>query len=260
VTFIVCKGSSFLAPSGPRDGMHMHVVLTDADKDGFHLLATISTIRNETNYDATCEIEAGEHEFITARSYVLFKLANTMRGSHIVNMINKRLYVPKDDVSEGLFARICDGVGKSEFTPGRVLKYYNASLILPPPPEGLAIRLHLIASDYSCASLCLSPRLHFFVRIRALSRRKFAIREFDATRAEATTKGGHCVVNAGTDGEAFLAERQNEPPKKPGVPSTPCTHPRYPGATPSSNHPNFSLALRVTSALGVLLGGNLSRQ
>src|SRR5882757_6547125 len=29
---------------------------------------------------------------------------------------------------------------------------------------------------------------------------------------------------------------------------------------PSNNQPNFSCALRVTSALGVLVGGNLSRQ
>src|SRR5882672_1624507 len=29
---------------------------------------------------------------------------------------------------------------------------------------------------------------------------------------------------------------------------------------PSSSHPNFSFALRVTSGLGALLGGNLSRQ
>src|SRR5689334_20445881 len=34
----------------------------------------------------------------------------------------------------------------------------------------------------------------------------------------------------------------------------------YPFTLPSSNHPNFSRALRATSALGVLVGGNLSRQ
>src|SRR5712692_10249777 len=35
-----------------------------------------------------------------------------------------------------------------------------------------------------------------------------------------------------------------------------CDHPPF----PSSNQPNFSRALRDTSALGALVGGNLSRQ
>jgi hypothetical protein len=79
VTFVLRKGSAFLVPSGPRDLLHLHIVLTEADADGMHLVATVSSVKEGIEHDKTCVLPVGEHAFITKPSYVVYGLTTQMR-------------------------------------------------------------------------------------------------------------------------------------------------------------------------------------
>jgi hypothetical protein len=105
--------------------LHLHVVLSEADGDGFHLVASITTIYPDMKYDNTCELQAGEHEFITHPSYVLYRHADTARGSHIEAMVNGGVYKEKSDCTDALLKKILAGIEKSAFTRGYVLAYYR---------------------------------------------------------------------------------------------------------------------------------------
>src|SRR5215467_6132500 len=54
--------------------------------------------------------------------------------------------------------------------------------------------------------------------------------------------------------------RCNEWGRDVDLPPSPIVLNRHPPPLPSSSQPNFSRALRATSGLGALVGGNLSRQ
>lgn len=89
MSFVLRRKASFLVPSGPKDLLHLHVVLTNGDADGFHLVATVGSIKEGMNYDPACVIEPGEHSFITVRSFVIYALTEPMRSVHVTAMTGK---------------------------------------------------------------------------------------------------------------------------------------------------------------------------
>jgi hypothetical protein len=108
VTFKLGKGACFLAPSGPSDLMHLHVVITDVDKDGFHLVAAVNSIRPNRSSDKACEFtgDGTEHDFIKHPSFIQYGVTTTMRASHIEAMIEKSYYKPKENIPDKECERI----------------------------------------------------------------------------------------------------------------------------------------------------------
>jgi hypothetical protein len=125
VTFNAKRKTAFLVPSGPRDLLHLHIILTDECPDGLHLVATVSSIKPGMKHDPTCKIAAREHEFITLDSFVMYGLLGQMPKANIERLVAKGYYVQKADVSDDLCDRICDGVEKSDFTKRGMIKYYR---------------------------------------------------------------------------------------------------------------------------------------
>ena len=116
--YIPKRGHALLIPSGTAsspDQKHLFVVITERCSANRHLLVNVTTIKDGVHFDPACIIEIGEHDFIMARSYVVYRLARTDHTDHLSRMVDGWTFHRKNDVSETLLTRICDGVLNSEF-------------------------------------------------------------------------------------------------------------------------------------------------
>ena len=95
--------------------MHLFVVISDPLPNAPHqtLLASISTIRKRT-YDITCTVEPGEHEFITSRSFVEYRMSRVEPIAVLERGIANGRIVQRDPVSQELFDRIERGFRYSD--------------------------------------------------------------------------------------------------------------------------------------------------
>jgi hypothetical protein len=125
VTIDLHPGSAFLMPSGPRAELHLHVVLTDEDENGFHLVVGFSSIKKGVRHDPNCETAVGDHKCLTKPSFVFYALTSPLRASHIEKMIAKNYFKAQPDVSNELYKRICKGLLSSDRTPRGMKKYFN---------------------------------------------------------------------------------------------------------------------------------------
>jgi hypothetical protein len=121
------KKGTLLIPSGSwhnPDAPHLHVIVTDSCANGQHLLVSISTLKENQFFDDACLVDEGEHDFITARSFVYYRKARLDRTTHIVKCVNGGLFRPREPTSESLFERICQGINASRFIPKWTRTYY----------------------------------------------------------------------------------------------------------------------------------------
>lgn len=95
----------------------MFVILTEANDDGEHLLASITSVPEVGFYDPTCMLNSSDHPFLRHDSYVFYRKAQILRGTKITRLVGQKYYVPREDMAEELTQRILDGVMESDFTP-----------------------------------------------------------------------------------------------------------------------------------------------
>jgi len=106
--------------------MHLHVVLTERDEDGCHLVVPVGSTKPGMNYDETCVLQVSEHSFIKTRSVIYYGFTTLARAMHIVQMIERKVYVAQREVTPDLCDRIREGVLDSDFTPRGMQNYYKA--------------------------------------------------------------------------------------------------------------------------------------
>lgn len=87
------------------------------------LTIMITSIKDGKYYDSACTLDVGDHPFIKHPSYLLYRLADTTRASHISNLVCKNYYIPKEDFPQATFARISAGIRTSDDTPLRIIRY-----------------------------------------------------------------------------------------------------------------------------------------
>jgi hypothetical protein len=102
---------------------HLFVVMNDPCKDKLCLLVMVSSIKENRHHDDACILKKGDHDFISRRSYVVYRLAETSLASHITNMVEKNFYVRKGTLSNEVFNRIVDGLETSSETRPTMLKF-----------------------------------------------------------------------------------------------------------------------------------------
>jgi hypothetical protein len=83
----------------------------------------ITSIKDGKHYDEACVLNAGEHPFIKHPSFLLYRMAETTRATHISNLVGKKYYIPKEDFPEDIFGRISAGIRASDDTPLRIIRY-----------------------------------------------------------------------------------------------------------------------------------------
>ncbi len=90
-----------------------------------HLLLSVSTIKPGKFHDPACTFEGGEHEFIGGPSYVVYGKPEQRHAKFIAKMVAAREYLPKANLDQAHFRRICDGLFKSNFTKPFVIDYFS---------------------------------------------------------------------------------------------------------------------------------------
>lgn len=112
------------AISIPVNGVpHLFIVLNDPCEDGLCLLAMVSSIKPKKSHDNACLLAKGDHEFISKDSFIVYRIAETASALHISNMVEKKYYKCKADVSTALFKRVVDGLFASDDTRPSVIRY-----------------------------------------------------------------------------------------------------------------------------------------
>jgi hypothetical protein len=123
MSYVPYKGGTLLVPSGPS-GLHLFAILTNKCQNGFHLLVSVTSIKEGKSHDPACVYTSGEHPFITHDSYALYRLAEQKRSEAISSGVEKGYFIPKDDMPTQCLNRICDGIAKSEFVSPWVIEYF----------------------------------------------------------------------------------------------------------------------------------------
>jgi hypothetical protein len=117
------KGDAFLIPSG--QDKHLYIIVTEEDDDGMHVLVNVTSIKPNIAHDETCPLEKGEHSFIEHPSYIAYGFAIERHKKHIDDNAKVSLWIQKEDASEKLLAKICEGIKKSRFTKRGIKDAYD---------------------------------------------------------------------------------------------------------------------------------------
>lgn len=120
--------AAFLAPF--NEVQHLHAVMNDPCDERQVLIVNITSTKVGKYHDPACVLNAGDHEFITHESYVLYRCAQTMRAGHIANMVDKKYYLTKADWHPQIFDRIVAGLRESEDVKQRILSYAQKNNIV----------------------------------------------------------------------------------------------------------------------------------
>lgn len=116
---------TFLIPTGPNDGKHLHAVVAVEQAGPNILLLSITSQKEGIYYDPSCEIKEGDHPFIKHDSYVLYGRARTIGKKRLSEYIESGYYVQHDDLDEELFSKICDGIELSEHSSPWLISSFN---------------------------------------------------------------------------------------------------------------------------------------
>ena len=111
MAYVPYKGATYLAPFNGVP--HLFVIMNDPCVNRLCLIVMLTSVKDKRKHDTACIINAGEHQFVTKPTYVLYRLADYSLAAHIGKMVDKGYYMPWPDVKPALFQRICDGLYKS---------------------------------------------------------------------------------------------------------------------------------------------------
>lgn len=78
-------------------------------------MVSISSVKGD-NYDQACILQAGDHLFITHKSYVAYSLCRIETSSDITSGVDKGYFTDKGMLDNLVFQRIITGLFQSRFT------------------------------------------------------------------------------------------------------------------------------------------------
>lgn len=121
-----------LVPSGPGidpNRKHLFILLTDPIDDGTGvkvvLMVPVSSLKTGVPNDQTCILYPGDHPFIKRESFVYYARARLEMADKLLRGIKEGKLVALDPIDSGIFARICQGLEQSRFTPAKLLSFYR---------------------------------------------------------------------------------------------------------------------------------------
>lgn len=113
----------------PRGDFHLFIIVLDSYKteSGFvcPCVMVTSWTGNPKLDDPSCILEAGEHEFITHKSYIAYKETIPFKADWIEYNLECGIYRAKPPVSKDLLERIIKSAKNSRKISKNNLKYYN---------------------------------------------------------------------------------------------------------------------------------------
>lgn len=115
-----------LAPSGAVE--HLHIVCANPIYSVEHgcdvvLVVNVSSIPAAGQYDNSCILTAGEHDFIRHRSYLVYRRAVLWRCPTLSDKVAAGEYRLHDDATHGVMQRVISGFNASEHTSFKILRF-----------------------------------------------------------------------------------------------------------------------------------------
>lgn len=114
-------GYAYLDGNDEEEDYHLHIIASDADKDGYVIVVSISTVYRFA--DRTVILKAGEHPWLKHESFVAYNFAKLQKLSEIEARLAKLPKMAKELCSQDLLKRIQGGILESDQTENGV-KYF----------------------------------------------------------------------------------------------------------------------------------------
>ncbi len=118
------KKAALLIPY--NDVPHLFVVMNDPDANGDCLLVMATSVKKGRSCDRSCVLNKGCHSFVQHETYILYRMSELVSARHIGNMVDKKFYQQKSDVSQVVFDRIRTGLYSSDDTKQRIIDFASA--------------------------------------------------------------------------------------------------------------------------------------
>lgn len=121
----IAKKGTLLIVSGPRhdpNRKHLHVICNDPDQDGKVLIVGVCSVTGAP-HDATCVLQAHEHDFLDHPSYVFYAKAEVVAASALENGVTQKVIAVHSDMNGQAFLRVKNGLCRSPLTPRKIKKY-----------------------------------------------------------------------------------------------------------------------------------------
>lgn len=126
--FIPAKRATVLIPSGTigdPERMHLFILLTDpVTEQKLVLFVSLSSVKAGVWHDQTCILEAGDHPFVTKKSWVDYRTTRIEEANKILHGVHKGLLVPKGTMAQEVFLRVCEGVIYSDHIKPKFREFY----------------------------------------------------------------------------------------------------------------------------------------
>ena len=117
-TFLLQSGT----PAHPTI-KHLHIVCTDTCQKGGNLIVPVSSYYD--GCDNTCELDVGDHDFITHLSFVFYAKSKIVQAVKLDELVEARQILPKPNVSVSVFQRVLRGICISQDIPPKVKIYHG---------------------------------------------------------------------------------------------------------------------------------------
>jgi hypothetical protein len=121
-------GDCFWVETNNQDGVligHLFVLLLDPEKYTQNtIIIPVDTLRSDKQ-DKTTILDPGDHDFITARSFLNYSRAKIYSIKNIEQMIKDGKAKLKPPMKSEILCKIIDGLRKSDHTPQEVLTMYG---------------------------------------------------------------------------------------------------------------------------------------
>lgn len=119
------KKGTLLIPSGTtHDPDKKHLFVICALNNDQALLATVSTWANDL-CDSACILEAGDHPFLLAQSYILYRKCRIEKCETLSKGVESGILIPRQSFGDDVFSRICEGLQKSKQIPWKLKKAFR---------------------------------------------------------------------------------------------------------------------------------------
>lgn len=105
--------------------MHLHILILDPEEFTQNTIVVQVNTFDSDKQDKTTFLYPGEHEFITKKSFVVYKRARVRSAKDIQRNIDDGIAVTKNKFDGKIVERIQEGIMKSPHTPFEVKETYN---------------------------------------------------------------------------------------------------------------------------------------
>ncbi|PLR40483.1 hypothetical protein CYR32_01700 [Chimaeribacter coloradensis] len=122
------RKGTILAPVGGTN--HLHIICNDPAYDAVNgcecvLVVNITTVYPNAPHDPACILHAGDHPFVKHDSYVYYADAIIWKIPNVVARKQSGELIQHADMDDRVFQRVLAGFETSDFTSGKVLKFYR---------------------------------------------------------------------------------------------------------------------------------------